>query len=329
MKIIEVIADKSSGGTISAIAEKHKAYDFRMGFAGEDGRQAMQLLVRDDKVQEVLDTLQGVLGAQPYAKILVVPLEVALPPPPEDERAKEDSASAAREKLYEEMEKSVLLNLNFLVLVVLSTIVAAIGLIESNIAVVIGAMVIAPLLGPNLALGFGTALGDIQLMRKSLRTNVTGIALALALSIAIGLFLPFNNTSHELMSRTDVGLDSVVLALASGAAAAMSLTTGLSSVLVGVMVAVALLPPAVTSGLMLGQGQFNLATGAALLLAVNMVCVNLATKVVFFVKGVRPRRWLEKENARRAMRNYLAVWLITLAILIIIIYIRRAVVALP
>lgn len=323
MKIIEVIADTSSAGTISAIAEKHKAYDFRPGFAGEDGRQAMQLLVRDDKVQEVLDTLQGILGAQPYAKILVVPLEVALPPPPEDERAKEDSASAAREKLYEEMEKSVLINLNFFVLVVLSTIVAAIGLIESNVAVVIGAMVIAPLLGPNLALGFGTALGDIPLMRKSLIANIVGIGLALALSVAIGILLSFDYTGRELMSRTDVGLGSVVLALASGAAAAMSLTTGLSSVLVGVMVAVALLPPVVTTGLMLGHGQLNLATGAALLLAVNMVCVNLATKIVFFIKGVRPRRWLEKEKARRAMINNLVVWLITLIILIIIIYVRR------
>ncbi|MBE0425710.1 MAG: TIGR00341 family protein [Nitrospirae bacterium] len=326
MKIIEVIADTSSAATISAIAEKHEAYDFRPGFVGEDGRQAMQLLVLDDRVQEVLDTLQGVLGAQPYAKILVVPLEVALPLPPEDERAKEDSASAAREKLYEEMEKSVLLNLNFLVLVVLSTIVAAIGLIESNVAVVIGAMVIAPLLGPNLALGFGTAIGDISLMRKSLKTNIAGIGLALAFSIAIGVFLPFDYTSNELISRTVVGLDSVALALASGAAAAMSLTTGLSSVLVGVMVAVALLPPAVAAGLMLGHGQFGLATGAALLFAVNMVCVNLATKVVFFVKGVRPRRWWEKEKARRAMRNYLFVWLMTLVILIIIMYVRRTLV---
>jgi uncharacterized hydrophobic protein (TIGR00341 family) len=323
VKIIEVIADTSSAGTISTIAEKHKAYDFRLGFAGEDGRQAMRLLVRDDKVQGVLDTLQGVLGAQPYARVLVIPLEVALPQPPEDERSKEDSATAAREKLYEEMEKSVRLDLNFLVLVVLSTIVAAIGLIESNVAVVIGAMVIAPLLGPNLALGLGTALGDISLMRKSLKTNVAGIGLALAFSIAMGIFLPFDYTSKELISRTIVGLGSIILALASGAAAAMSLTTGLSSVLVGVMVAVALLPPAVTVGLMLGQGLFDLATGAALLLAVNMVCVNLATKVVFFVKGVRPRRWWEKEKARRAMRNYLFVWLVTLIILVIIIYVRR------
>lgn len=185
-------------------------------------------------------------------------------------------------------------------LVVLSTIVAAIGLIESNVAVVIGAMVIAPLLGPNLAFGLGTALGDISLMRKSALTTSAGISLAVALSVVIGIFWPFDVSSPELAARTNVWLDSVALALASGAAAALSLTTGLSSVLVGVMVAVALLPPAVTLGIMLGLGNINLALGAGLLLAINVVCVNLAIKVVFFLKDIRPRTWWEKRkpNAR-------------------------------
>ncbi|MBN2372774.1 TIGR00341 family protein, partial [bacterium] len=234
MKIIKVTADAGSAATVSAIAQKHKAYDFRPGLKGADGRQTMHIVVCDDRVQPMLDTLQGVLGAQPYARVLVIPLDVVLPKPPEDERAREDGATAAREVLYKEVEKSVRLDLNYLVLVGLSTIVAAIGLVENNVAVVIGAMVIAPLLGPNLALGFGTALGDVPLMRQSMKANLAGIGLALALSIAMGALLPFDHTCPELISRTVVGLDSVALALASGAAAAMSLTTGLSSVLVGV-----------------------------------------------------------------------------------------------
>lgn len=86
------------------------------------------------------------------------------------------------------MEKNSRLDLNFVVLVLLSTTVAAIGLIENNAAVVIGAMVIAPLLGSNLAFGLGTALGDISLMWKSALTNTAGIALAVALSLVIGFF---------------------------------------------------------------------------------------------------------------------------------------------
>jgi uncharacterized hydrophobic protein (TIGR00341 family) len=324
MKYVEVIAGAGSSDTVLAIAEKAKAQDFRLGVAGEDGMRQMRMLVGDDKLQSVLDNLQTVLGAQPTARIVVLAVEASLPKPEEEQRKQEDSAIAAREALYEEVGRRTRLDLNFLVLVMLSTVVAAIGLIENSVAVVIGAMVIAPLLGPNLALSLGTALGDIPLMRKSAQTLLAGILLAVLLSAAIGAFWPAALSSPELMARTEVGLDSVALALASGAAAALSLTTGLSSVLVGVMVAVALLPPAATLGITLGQMNAALAVGAGLLLAVNVVCVNLASKIVFFVKGIRPRTWLEKEKARRAMVVYVLGWLVTLLILISVIYVRRS-----
>lgn len=316
MKLVEIMADAGSADTVSAIAEKYKARDFRLGLIGDNGTQTMRLLVTDDKLQATLDTLQMVLGAQPEARILVFPVEIALPKGPEEERSQEDSATVARERLYQSVEKSARLDGSFLVLVILSTIVAAIGLIENNVAVVIGAMVIAPLLGPNLALALGTALGDVSLMRKALATTAAGIALAVTLSLALGLLWPFDLASDELMARTDVGLDSVALALASGAAAVLSLATGLPSVLVGVMVAVALLPPAATLGLMLGHGEVALAKGAGLLLVVNVVCVNLASKLVFLIKGVRPRTGAEKEKARRAMTAYILVWLGTLILLV-------------
>lgn len=323
MKLIEVIAHAGSLDTVAAIAEHNEVPNFRPGISDENDMQEMRLYVTDDNVQTLLDTLQSALGSQPDTRIHVIPVEISLPLPPEAERKKEDEAVAAREALYEEVEKSSRLDLNFIVLVVLSTIVAAIGLIEDNVAVVIGAMVIAPLLGPNLAFGLGTALGDIKLMRSSLVTLAAGIGLSLLLSLVIGMLWPFTSLSGELLARTDVGLDSIALALASGAAAALSLTTGLSSVLVGVMVAVALLPPAVTLGLVAGHGQFHLAIGAALLLFVNIVSVNLSCKVVFFFKGIAPRTWWEREKAKRASRNYIVAWLITLVLLGLAIYARR------
>ncbi|MBT8068874.1 MAG: TIGR00341 family protein, partial [Gammaproteobacteria bacterium] len=184
-----------------------------------------------------------------------------------------------------------------------------------------------PLLGPNLAFGLGTALGDLALMRKSALTTVVGIGFAVVLSVAVGLLWPMEIYSPEILSRTEVGLDSVALALASGAAAALSMTTGLSSVLVGVMVAVALLPPAVTLGLMLGRADFDLAFGAGLLLVINLVCVNLACKLVFLIRDIRPRTWVEKTKARRAMLIYIMVWALTLMVLILFIFSRRALVA--
>jgi uncharacterized membrane protein len=143
------------------------------------------------------------------------------------------------------------------------------------------------------------------------------------LAAGIGALQVFEMPGTELVARTEVGLDSVVLALAAGAAAVLSLTTGLSSVLVGVMVAVALLPPAVVLGLMLGSGQFALAAGAGLLLAVNLVCVNLASNVVFLVKGVYPRTWFEQQRARRATLIYALMWVVTLLVLMLLIYLRQ------
>jgi uncharacterized hydrophobic protein (TIGR00341 family) len=208
--------------------------------------------------------------------------------------------------------------------VVLSAIVAAIGLIEDNVAVVVGAMVIAPLLGPNIALAFATSLGDRELFWRSLKTDAAGLALALVVSLIIGFIWPVNLESRELMARTDVDLDSVALALASGAAAVLSLATGLSSALVGVMVAVALLPPTATLGMMLGSGQDEFAIGAALLLAVNIVCVILSAKVVFLIKGVKPRTWLEKLKARQSQTLYFVIWIVMLGILVGAIYLRRS-----
>ena len=328
MKYVEVIADTGSVQTLSSLAEKMQVKDFRASPPHEDGKVQIRMLVEESELQRVLDALQNLLGAQPYASIIVMPVEACLPKSEKEEstknkKKKEASAAASRESLYQEVEKGARLDSTYLLLVVLATIVAAIGLIEDNVAVVIGAMVIAPLLGPNLSLSLATALGDGDLMWKSIKTFMVGIAIALGMSVAIGFMWSGDIYSQEIMARTTASLDSIALALASGAAATLSLTTGLSSVLVGVMVAVALLPPTVALGTMLGAGNLSLAGGAGLLLAINIVCVNLASKLVFFYKGIRPRTWFEKEKAKRAMIRYVLGWAVTLAVLLVLIYTKR------
>lgn len=328
MRVIEIVADAAHTDTLTGIAEQYGAIDVWWGAEVENGRRSLRMLAPDDKRQALLDALQNVLGTADNVRILVMPVDAVLPRSQTAEveaaRAQARAASATREELYDQIEKGARLDSNFLLLVVLSTIVAAIGLIENNVAVVVGAMVIAPLLGPNIALAFATSLGDKELFWRSLKTNAAGLTLALAMSLVIGLIWPVNVESRELMARTDVGLDSVALALASGAAAVLSLATGLSSALVGVMVAVALLPPTATLGMMLGSGQQTLAMGAALLLAVNVVCVILSAKVVFLARGVKPRTWLEKRKARQSQTLYFVIWMAMLGILVGAIYLRRS-----
>lgn len=330
MKIIEVIADASYQDIITTIGEQHEARDCWVGPKGEDGRCVIRLLVGDAQRQEVLDALQGTLSNSSTAKILVTAVEAVLPreEAPENDagKKKERSAATTREELYDSIEKNARLNSTYVILVVLSTIVVAIGLLKDNVTVVIGAMVIAPLLGPNIALALAAALGDTGLMWKSLKTSLVGLVLALGLSFLIGALWPLNVHSRELLARTEVGLDSIVLALASGAAAVLSLSTGLPSVLVGVMVAVALLPPTATMGLMLGAGKYDMAIGAGLLLAANVVSVNLAAKVSFIFSGIKPRTWLEKRKARQSMTAYIFFWIVSLAVLVAVIVLRRQVI---
>jgi uncharacterized membrane protein len=75
--------------------------------------------------------------------------------------------------------------------------------------------------------------------------------------------------------------------------------------------------------MLMGSGQMRLAVGAALLLAVNVVCVILAAKVVFFAKGVKPRTWLEKRKARQSQVFYVVLWAVLLGVLVAAIYLRQ------
>jgi len=319
MKYVEIIT-RSDSKTLLKIAERAKSVDTRVDGADADGMRRFRLLVHEDRLQDLLDDLQLILGAQASARIIVLPVDTVLPEPPESARAREDAATTVREALYDEVERNTRVNPNFLVLVGLSTLVAAIGMVENNVAVVIGGMVIAPLLGPNLALSLGTALGNTALIRQSALALLVGITLPVLIGATLALCWPGELSSSALLERTDAGPSAVVLALASGAAAALSLTSGLSSVLVGVMVAVALLPPATALGILLGQSLWQPAAGAALLLAIDVVCINLASKTVFLLKGVRPRSGDDRHKAQRAMLVYIAGWIISLVALVALSY---------
>jgi uncharacterized hydrophobic protein (TIGR00341 family) len=326
MRVIEIVADASNLDTLTGIAEQHAVQDFWYGKMLDYGRRVLHMLVDDASRQAVVDALQSQLGGSDSARIVIMPVDAVLPRKEEAvqaDKAKVASGTQTREELYNGIERGARLDSTFLMLVFLSTIVASIGLIENNIAVIVGAMVIAPLLGPNIALAFATSLGDRELMWQALKTNLAGLSMTLAMAIAIGMIWPSYLNSFEIIVRTDVKPDGIVLALASGSAAVLSLATGLSSALVGVMVAVALLPPAATLGMMLGSGQFNLALGAALLLAVNVVCINLAAKLMFLFKGVKPRTWLEKRKARQSFTLYILIWIVTLAVLLSAIIARQ------
>ncbi|MEA3291701.1 MAG: TIGR00341 family protein [Pseudomonadota bacterium] len=336
MKIIEVVTDVDDAELVAELARSEGLAWWNVSETPETGQVAIRILAGDDKRQKLEDNLQNLLGARENAFATVLPVNAVIPRRDDGEEKEEEkgengnqrrigASKLTRAELYQQVEAGATPDGNYILLVILSTIGAAIGMLEDSVAVVIGAMVIAPLLGPNIALALGTTLGDKALIFKALKSSFIGMGIALLISMAIGFLWPPDLEVGELMSRTDVGLASVVLALASGAAAVLSLTSGVSSVLVGVMVAVALLPPTATLGIMLGAGHWSLAWGAFLLLAVNIVCVNLSAKIVFIAKGIKPRTWYEQQAAKKTMPLRVGVWVLSLALLIAVIIERFAV----
>lgn len=318
MKIVEVITDIAHVDTIISIAEQYNTLDV-WHYSNDDERHVVRLLVAGESIQRVLDGIQQLHVSANELRVVVLPVEATIPQDDSSEAAV-NKARTSRESLFQEVSNNTRLDQNYILLVVLSTIVAALGMLENNVAVVIGAMVIAPLLGPNIALALGTVLGNNKLMSRAVITFFVGIGVAFIISFLLSYVYPLAPLSDELLTRTNVSYSAIAMALASGAAAALSMTTGLSSILVGVMVAVAILPPAATVGLMLGYQRYELAFGAFILLSINVVCINLSAIIVFMSKSIRPRTTGEKLQARQMMLLYLSMWIILLGVLMYVIY---------
>ncbi len=298
----------------------------RLARSEDDGTVAMRLLVDSDESEALIDRIQGRLKLAKAHRIVVLPVQASLParpePTPEEEEESEANGKArktigrvSRDELRRTLLEMVAVTRNFVLMTILATIVAAVGLERSSPAIVIGAMVIAPLLGPNMTLALATTLSDRSLAFKALRANIVGLAIAIGLSVAFAIAGQPDVSTPEILSRTQVELGDIALALASGVAGAMALSSGVAGSLVGVMVAVALLPPTVVFGLMIGTGNFELSMGAALLLATNVVCVNLAGVATFVSQGVAPQSWVDAERSKSATKWAMIVWTVILLVL--------------
>ena len=122
---------------------------------------------------------------------------------PPEIKAVSKTIRVSREELYADAEKTARFSSVFIVLTILSALVASFGILRNDVVFIIGAMVIAPVLGPNVALSLATTLGDIELFRKALRTLAIGVLAALAFSVLLGLVLSVDTQAPELISRTN------------------------------------------------------------------------------------------------------------------------------
>jgi uncharacterized hydrophobic protein (TIGR00341 family) len=301
-----------------------------------EDRILVRILLPAEETEALMDIFEKHFSTVDGFRIILFPVEATVPRPEQAEEEKPEIIEIppeqppekkigriSREELYSDIEDSAKISKTYIIMVALSSIVAAIGLLRGNVAIIIGAMVIAPLIGANVALSLATTLGDGILARNSLKTNMIGIITALIFSILLGHIFNINPNSHEIVSRTEVGIEDVTLALAAGSAGALAFTTGIPTILIGVMVAVSLLPPLVTFGMLIGAGYMQKAFGAMLLFFTNIICINLAGVITFLLQGIHPITWWEANRAKKATLIAIMIWIFLLFSLLFIIFLAK------
>jgi uncharacterized hydrophobic protein (TIGR00271 family) len=224
---------------------------------------------------------------------------------------------AERIEVYRQIRRAARPTIDYFMMIGLSAGIAALGLILDSPAVIIGAMLIAPLMSAIVAMGLAIVQGDTTFLFRSLRATLRGSAIVIAVGALIGLFYLDREGTKEMLSRTGPTLLDLLVATVSGVAAAYALCRkNVSAALPGVAIAVALVPPLATVGLFLGMWDLPHAYGAFLLFVTNLAGITFASGVVFTLLGFRPPN-LEERDLRRVkifQRSFLATALLLLAV---------------
>ncbi len=209
--------------------------------------------------------------------------------------------------LFLSLRKDAEIHTSYLVLMVLSTMLAAIGLYQSSTAVVIGAMLLAPLMAPIVSLAMGLLRQDTKLATSSIVTISVGVVIALVSAMLISELFPHKPVTMEMQARINPSLLDIGVAIVAGIAGAYTKSNkDILGSLAGVSIAVALVPPLAVAGIGLGMSDFEFFSQAFLLFFTNLVGIILAATLTFRILGFSP-----------AIRNIRGVSLVALLLFII------------
>ncbi len=321
MRLLEIITDDHKSTEVFDLIEQDQVIE-HWTYPSENGQTVIKALLQDEYAKDLLTALEN----KSVHRVIIYAIEGTLPKINEETEKKEDRikigkfVAISKEELYNDIDMPVSLSVNFILMVILSSFVAGIGILKNNIAIIIGAMVIAPFLGPNMSMAFGTTLGDLRIIRKSIQTGITATVIALIISMIWGLTAA---DISAIANDPEIEYQDIVLALICGFSGAVTVISGQGTTLVGVMVAAALLPPLMRGGLLLGGREFGYALNSFLIFSANIICLNIAGIITFYLSGIRPGRWWDKERAKRKTRTAFIVWTVALLILLAAIVIIR------
>jgi uncharacterized hydrophobic protein (TIGR00271 family) len=174
---------------------------------------------------------------------------------------------------------------NHAFMVAIASGIATIGLLANSPAVIIGAMLLSPLMGPIVSTGFAVASFDVEMGRRAIGTLLSGVVLAIVFAAVISALSPLNELTSEILARTRPNLLDLAVAILSGAAGGYAVIRGRGGAIVGVAIATALMPPLATVGFGLATLQWSIVRGAMLLFITNLAAIALAVAAVAFWYG--------------------------------------------
>jgi uncharacterized hydrophobic protein (TIGR00271 family) len=190
--------------------------------------------------------------------------------------------------LFDRLQVGARWNIDFMMMMCLSTAIASLGLIQNSTAVVIGAMVVAPLMTPLIGAGLGLVQGNTIFFRDSIKAMGFGIGAALLISLVLGFVVPMEELTPELLARGGPTIIDLGVAFLSGAAAAYAVARpSLLGALAGVAIAAALVPPLATVGISFAEGVWEVSEGAAILFATNLVAIILGAAFIYRRLGIQ------------------------------------------
>tara|TARA_Y100001972_G_C7659337_1_gene332313 strand:- start:140 stop:1111 length:972 start_codon:yes stop_codon:yes gene_type:complete len=321
MRLLEVIVKDKPEEIEKLLDENHVIECWT--YPSDKGEKIIKILIQDEHASDML----AILEKSHYHRVIIYPIEGTMPKVESSIKKEDDKIrigkfiAISKEELYHDVGEPVSLTVNYILMVVLSSFVAGIGILKDNIAIIIGAMVIAPFLGPNMSLAFGTILGDWSIIRKSISAGIVATTLALIISMIWGYAA---GDLSEITFDPAINYQDILLALICGFAGVISVISGQGATLVGVMVAAALLPPLMRGGLLLGAEDYRNAINSFLIFIANVISLNIAGIVTFYLAGIKPSNWWEKGVAKKKTRTALIIWTIALIIIILSIVLIRS-----
>ncbi|MHA1130816.1 MAG: TIGR00341 family protein [Candidatus Helarchaeota archaeon] len=327
MRKIEIIIPKDKVAETTEILTK-LFYDFNI-IEGED--EALLIIFSDiSSSRTTLDDLKRIGISTTYGRITILPILGLIPPPLKKPEKPPRIQILSFEELMQIIEPQTHPDLLYITFCILSAIIAALGLIYNNVAVIVGSMVIAPLLGPIIGISL-TVVTDKKIIKRSLLTEFIGLSIAVIVGVVLGYVtssildpsqLTASGSLSEMFLRTRASPADFGLGIASGIAAGLCFITGIATALVGVAVAAPLMPPAANVGILLAMGEPSLALGSLIILLINLLCINFTCTITFYLAGIKSpvlSKRMEKLTARSVKRRLFWV-IIGMVILIAVIY---------